>query len=353
MKDLEKLKRLMKQVANGEATANYSNKDLEKALRERFRELAKDYYTYKQNRYYIFELISSTLDEVMPNRVIDSIGQFSDVRSFAQGQRPVFKIKTGRQRGKRFITQVGLSGLYEVFRLDSREIEVPAKAYGGAAIVELEEWLDGRVDFTELTQIVIEEVADSIYYETIDAITSAVKKMPSTNRKIVNGFDHAEMTELINLARAYGTGVNLFCSPEFAGTIEPSAHYGPVAFSSEQEALEMREKGYLGMYKGAPVIALPQSFEDRENKVKVMNPGLGFVIPTGGDADERIAKVNLEGESIIDEYTNYDKSMEIQVYKKFGVSVLTTNYFGVYQNSDLYTDDDGWVEDASGVYVRG
>jgi len=350
----ERLKELMIRVAMQKPSDKYNIEQMEETLRTKFNELLPDgYNSFRRNKNIIFELIQTTIDEVAPNRVVDIIGQFAEVKNFPQGQRPIFKLKTGNQRSRRFITRVGNTGVYEVFRLDSRTIEVPGMAHGGAAIIELEEWLDGRVDFAAMTQSVIDEIVDSIYYETIDAITGAISQMPTANRFLVAGFDHNMMTEAINVARAYGTNANIFCSSEFAGTIEPSASFGPVSFSSEKEALEMRDVGYLGKYKGAPVVALPQSFEDRNNRVKVMNPGLALIIPSGGRADEKIVKVSLEGQTIANDYQNQDASMEVQVYKKFGVATITTNYYTAYQNSDLYVAEDGWTEDpGDGVYKR-
>ena len=345
-KELKDLKVLAKQVARKKPPANYTVQDVEKAFRAELRELAKDYNSYRRNKLTIFELIQDVVDEVLPNRVIDIMGRFAEVKQFAQGQKPIFKAQLGKHRYKKFITQVGLSGIYETGRLDSEYIEVPVRAYGGAAIIELERYLDGIESLDVLMDIIIQGLEDSVYKEVMDALLANVSNMPSPNVVSTPTFDAEEMVKLINIVRAYGGNANIFATPEFAATVTPSSGFHANILQtyagSPTEQDEMRNQGYIGVFRGARLIVLPQSFEYTDNLEKVINPGLAFVIPTGGSVDERIAKVAMEGNTIVDDYKNADRSMEIQVYKKFGVAILTSNYYGVYQNLEAYTDDDGW-----------
>jgi hypothetical protein len=88
------------------------------------------------------------LTEVLPQKVLQAYGQFADVRTFAQGTKPVYKVRiseASKKRAKQFVTRVGLAGRYEVFKLDGYSLEVPTAAYGGAARIEWEELLDGRL----------------------------------------------------------------------------------------------------------------------------------------------------------------------------------------------------------------
>lgn len=348
-RELKDLKALAKQVARKQPPANYTQQDVEKAFRAELRELAKDYNAYRRNKLTIFELIQDVVDEVLPNRVIDAIGRFGEVRQFAQGQKPIFRAQLGKHRYKKFITQVGLSGVYEVGRLDSEYIEVPVRAYGGAALIELERYLDGIENIDELMDIIVQGLEDSIYKEVMDALLANVANMPTPNVVSTPTFDAEEMVKLINICRAYGGNANIFCPPEFAATVTPSAGFHPDILQryagSTVEQDEMRTQGHIGVFRGGRVIVLPQSFEDVNNMEKVINPGLAYVIPSGGNADEKIAKVAMEGNAIVDDYKNADRSMEIQVYKKFGVAILTSNYYCMYQNLEAYTEDDGWSDE--------
>jgi hypothetical protein len=90
--------------------------------------------------------------------------------------------------------------------------------------------------------------------------------------------------------------------------------------------------GYLASYKGHNVIVLNQSYTDETNTEKVINPEYAWIIPTGADKPVKIA---FEGQTIVDEYVNKDRSREVQVYKKLGVGTLITNNICVYRNTKL------------------
>mgnify|MGYP003294005971 CR=1 FL=1 len=87
------------------------------------------------------------------------------------------------------------------------------------------------------------------------------------------------------------------------------------------------------MYKGNRIIVLPQSFTDETNATKVIDPSYAWIIPSGGN--DKPVKVAFEGQTIVDEFTNYDRSREIQVYKKLGVVAMMTSNICVYEDSSL------------------
>jgi hypothetical protein len=108
---------------------------------------------------------------------------------------------------------------------------------------------------------------------------------------------------------------------------------------SDKEIDEIRENGYIGKFAGAPVVVIPNSFEDENNDKLVFDPRFAYVIPAG---KEKIVKVALVGQTIIDEWKNTDRSMEIQGYKKIGVGIVSApNYWGIYYNSGI----DAWGHD--------
>ena len=86
------------------------------------------------------------------------------------GEKIVFKQRTGVSRGKRFVTVAGEFGTYRTFNVDSRDITMSPRVYAGAAILELGDFLCGRVDMSELMDIIIEGVSVSIYKEVQGAL---------------------------------------------------------------------------------------------------------------------------------------------------------------------------------------
>ena len=346
--DRNNLLQLMKTVAKADPASpiaysfdgkNLSYEALNETLRQELNELAGDYSSYRENKNVIFKLIEQTLDEVLPKKVVEQYNQFAEVKTFAQGDKPIFKRKlTSNNRAKQFITRVGLAGIYEVFKLGKNEesFEVRTSAIGGAAQIGFEEFLDGRVDFAEVTRIVMEGMDELIYKEIGAAFKASLGQLPPANRVAVNGFDEAAFDKLLQVASAYGTPT-IYCTYEFAVNMIPKEAWR----YTEAMKDELWRTGRLASYKGHKVIILEQGFEDETNSRKVIDPGYAWIIPTG--ADSKPVKVAFEGSTIVDEFSNPgDRSREIQVYKKVGVVAMLANNICAYVDTSLMGQMDTW-----------
>ena len=350
--DKQNLVCLMKQVAKASPSApvayswngkNLSYEDLNETLRAELNELASTYALYRENKNLIFELIEETLNEILPKRVIEQYDQFAEVKTFDQGDKPIFRRKLNRRsRAKQFVTRVGLAGIYEVFKLGPAEdecFEVRTSAIGGAAQIGFEEFLDGRVDFAELTNIIMEGMDELIYKEVAAALKASINQLPPANRVAVPGFDEAAMDKLITIASAYGTPT-IYCTYEFAVRMIPQEAWR----YTEAMKTELWNTGRLATYKGTKVIIIEQGFEDETNSRKVIDPGYAWVIPTG--ADGKPVKIAFEGGTIVDEFSNPgDRSREIQVYKKVGVVAMLANNICAYVDTSLLGQMDTWFHD--------
>lgn len=336
--DRKSLITLAKQVANANPSApvayswneeKFSYGDLQETLRNELREIAGTYQLYRENKNIVFALMEETIDDVLPKRVLEQYGQFAEIKTFAQGDRPVFtqRITTAaKRRAKQFVTKVGLAGIYEVFKLDGKSYEVPTSAFGGAAQIGFEEFLDGRVDFADVLEIIMEGLDEAIYLEIERALKGAVESLQSANKTTQTAFVETEMDRLVAIADAYGQST-IYCTYEFAATMVPSQ-----GWISDDMRNQKWNNGYLANYKGHRVIVLAQSYEDETNTTKVIDPSYAWIIPTGAD---KPVKVAFEGQTIVREIENDDMSREVQVYKKLGVGALITNNICVYRNTSL------------------
>ena len=316
----------------GEDKLSYSA--MNETLRKELQEIAGTYSLYRENKNQVFSLIEQTIDDVLPQKVMDQYAQFADIKTFAQGDKPIFTQKVtqaAKRRAKQFIGKVGLAGLYEVFKLDSKSYEVDTNAIGGAAAIGFEEFLDGRVNFADVLDIVMEGLDECIYMEIEKQLIGAVSNVQTANKVSVNTFDEKEMDRLIQIADSYGAKSDIYCTYEFAATMVPSE-----GWISNEMKNDKWNNGYLANYKNHRVIVLRQSFEDETNTVKVIDPSYAWIIPSGADKPVKIA---FEGQTIVDEYVNYDRSREVQVYKKVGVRAIFSNDICVYQNTSLKRTD--------------
>jgi hypothetical protein len=296
----------------------------------------------------------TTIDEVVPAKTVAELGMFAEIQTVGQGQRAVFKKKVGRGRAKKFVTQVGLSGLYETFRLDAEEITVNAHAIGGAVRIDFERMLDGAETIAEYMDIVNEAMVDAVYYEIQKALIANFNEGIAAGSKFsvngnngvigrnktfiqVNEFEPLSMQNLVNIVKSYGNGAVIFATPEFISTMEASVAVVPgttnyAGIYHPQDIDDIRNTGFITMFRGTPIAQLRQSYTDDTHENTWLNPQYAFVLPTGG---EKIIKVVFEGKTQVREWTNTDGSMEMHVYKKLGAAILSTHNWGIYRNHDI------------------
>ena len=343
----ENLLALAKTVAKADSSApvayswngqSLSYDALNETLRQEFNELAGTYALYRENKNLIFSIIEEVLDDVLPKKVVEQYNDFAEVQTFKQGDKPIFRRKlNGTKRAKQFITRVGLAGIYEVFKLSAgtESFEVPTSAIGGAAQIGLEEFLDGRVDFSEVLDTVMTGMDELVYKEVAHALKASINQLPANNTAVVNGFDEQAFDTLLTIVSAYGTPT-IYCTQEFAVKMIPQQAWR----YTEAMKDELWKTGRLAQYKQYKVVILEQGFEDETNSTKVIDPGYCWILPTG--ADSKPVKIAFEGNTIVDEVQNADRSREVQVYKKVGVVAMLANNICAYVDTSLVGQMKTW-----------
>lgn len=338
MATINEIKQLALYAAKHTAPANFDLENVDDALRAEMGKLAGSVNDFMRNRYDIYDIIIQTADEIVPNKVIDALGMFAEVQTVAQGDKAIFKKGIGKNRAKKFLTQVGLSGVYETFRLDTETFEVPVMAVGGAATIDFERFLDGAENMADLMDIITTGLTDAVFVQVQKALKAAVSATarPAANLVSKNTFVAEDMMKLINVVRAYGSGAVIFAPPEFVAAMGADAIV-PVGTSyqgvySPKDIDAIHDTGYINIFRGTPVVQIPQSFIDETNTKTWIDPQLAYVLPAG---KEKVVKVVLEGETQIHDFTNRDNSMEIHTYKKMGCAILTHYNWGIYQNTGI------------------
>jgi hypothetical protein len=334
--------------------SKFSNADIKNTLREEIHKIAHDYDSYRRNKYDLFEIMQEAYTEIVPRQIEDFMGSFAEIKTVPNGQKAQFVVNTGRRRAKQFITEVGLSGVYESFRLDKRTFEVGAKAIGGTAYIDFERYISGDEDITESTDILIEGYQEAIFGEVQKALLASVNdaERPTKNKHIGAGFDADAMAQLCAVAGSYGNGgVTIFATPEFVAAMGPDAIglpiYAPSATTagkgygyatpvySPRDIEDIANTGYIKTFRGNPIVQIPQSFTDETNETTVMNPAVAYIFPNG---QAKPVKIVFEGDMRLDDWQHRDRSFEIEVYGKVGVAILTTYNWCLYVNTELDYD---------------
>ena len=200
--------------------------------------------------------------------------------------------------------------------------------------------LDGTESLSEVMDILTEGLADAIYGEVHKALRGAINatSRPAANKYTGSSFDADEMVKLMSVVRAYGPGVTIFAPPEFvaamgADAIVPvptSGNYGGVYHPGDIDAIH--NTGYIKIFRGAPVVEIPQSFTDENNTTTQIDPQMAYILPTGG---EKVVKVVFEGATQINDFKNRDNSLEVYAYKKMGVAIMAHHNWAIYQNTGI------------------
>ena len=330
-------------AAKGTVPATFAKEgaqvDVNAAFVDGLNELAGSVNQFMKNRYDIYDIVIKIADEVMPKKVIDALGLFAEIQVVPQNQKALFKKKLGRNRAKKFLTQVGLSGVYETFRLDSATFELAAHAVGGGATIDFERMLDGAESIAEVMDVITEGLVDAVFLEVQKALRAAYNatNRPTANKYSTSSFDAAEFLKLINVVRSYGEGVVIFAPPEFVGAMGPDALVPAIAGAAQgvyhpQDLDAIHNTGFINLFRGTPIVQIPQSFIDETNTKTWIDPQMAYILPTGG---EKVVKVVLEGATQINDFKNRDNSMEVYAYKKMGCGILTHHNWAIYQNTGI------------------
>ena len=332
MATIKELKELALHAARGTAPAEYTASNVDEALRGELAQMCSSINNFMRNRYDIYDIIIETADEIVPNKVIDVMGSFAEIKSVPQGQKAIFKRGLiGRNRAKKFLTQVGLSGIYETFRLDNETFELGGHAIGGAAAIDFERFLDGAENMADLMDIVTEGLTDAVFGEVQRLLVEAAGKMISgSNKAATAAFEADKMVKLVNTVKAYGGSAVIFAAPEFIAAMGADAIAPNTYHDDDIDAIH--KTGKIKIFRGTPVVEIPQSYTDETNKETVIDPKYAYVLPSG---KEKVVKVVFEGNTQVRDLTNADGSMEIHTYKKMGAAILTYHNWGIYENTSL------------------
>ena len=340
---IKELRDLANHAAHRTAPAEFSVASVDAAVADGFKELCGSFNNFMRNRYDIYEIIIENADSVVPGKVMDAMGQFAEVIQMKNGEKKLFKRGgLGRNRAKKFLTQVGLNGLYETFRLDQETFTIGMKSIGGAVSIDFERLRDGAETLSEFMDVLAEAQEDAIYAEVQNALMAAAKDgspMPGAN-KYAGSYSAAELLKLVNVVKTYGGAATIFASPEFVAEMGPDAIVpavtGAQAVYHPDDIDAIHFGGRIKLFRGTPVVEFRQSFLDEKNEQVMINPQFAYILPSG---KEKIVKILMEGDTTMYDVVNPDQSIEVHTYKKIGVGILAFNNWGIYKNTAINTDN--------------
>lgn len=336
----KEFKELARNAALRKAPQNFTIEDVNEAFRGELSKYCTSVAAFLKNRYDLYEIVVENVDSVVPQRISKDLELIAEVKHVKQGQKAVFKLgnRLSKMRAKKFLTQVGLSGVYETFRLDGNAFELPMTAIGMGATIDFERLLDGNETLADVIEVFTESYEDAVLLEVQKALRAAINntEMPTPNKVSINKFDSEKMAKLCGVVKKYSDGAVIFAPTEFimamgADAIVPAtANVRGIYAPEDIEAIH--NTGIINLFRGVPVVELKNAFVDTTNTTTYLDPQMAYVLPAG---KERVVVVGFEGDTQMYDAVNRDNSMEIMTYKKLGVGIKTFVSFGVYQNTGI------------------
>lgn len=348
---IAELRQLARHAANRTAPDTYSVSSVDSAVAEGFKNLTGTVNDFMRNRYDIYDIIIENADTIVPGKVMDAMSGFAEVIQLGNGEKKVFKRGgLGRARAKKFLTQVGLNGLYETFRLDQDTFTIGVKAIGGAVSIDFQRLMDGAETISDFMDVLTEAQVDGIYGEVQKALMSAVENtsMPTAN-KFAGSYAADQLQALVNTVKVYGGGATIFASPEFIAAMGPDAIVPAIGGAAQavyhpDDIDAIHNLGRIRIFRGCPIVELRQSFLDENNEQVMIHPQFAYVLPAG---KEKVVKIAMEGGTQMYDVINPDQSIEIHTYRMIGVGILAFNNWGIYKNTGI--DATNWYDSSLGL----
>lgn len=298
-----------------------------------------------------FALIEEAVDEILPKKLENVLGAFAEVRTFPRDAEVVFNIeKVGKNRAKLTIAKGARGGIYRAARLDSKYFSLPVEVKTVSVYVTLEEIILGTASLADLYNNVLEGFEEEVYKEVFNALVSG--SAVAGYDKIVDGatagagnhnYDanrnvlttKATLGEAIDMVMPY---VKQYGVPTIFGSYSVLSNlYNPLAntayataYPNVEDSSDMRNYGFVQVYKGVRVVELPNYLVDNTNDTWFYDTEYVFILPS----DVKPVKVGMKGELYLKRNDQATGSEKWEAHKIMGVGLAMANSFAVIKVTD-------------------
>lgn len=283
-----------------------------------------------------FALIEEAVDEILPKKLEQVLGEFAEVRQFARDAEVAFNIeKIGKNRAKLTIAKGARGGIYRAAKLDKKWFSPSTSVETVAVYVTLEEIILGTMSLSELYSNILEGFEEKIYKEVFNALAAGQSAAGTGYNAITTNTTKATLGKSIDsvmpVVKAYGV-------PTIFGSYAALSNiYNPLAASSGypnvEDSADIRKYGFVQVYKGVRCVELPNYLVDNGNSDWFYDDDKVFVVPSG----MKPVKVALKGDLTLIRNTQAVGSEKWEAHKIVGVGVAMANNYAVLTVTDLHT----------------
>lgn len=288
----------------------------------------------RENESRIFALIEEAVDEVLPKKLENVLGEFAEVKTFARDAEVVFNIeKIGKNRAKLTISKGARGGIYRAAKLDSKYFSLATTVQTCAVYVTLEELILGTMSLSELYNNILEGFQEIIYRETFNALASGTA-VAGYDRIEKNGSATTTKSALAAAIDNVMPYVKQYGIPTIFGSYAALANIANSTVTdhvNDQDSMDIRNYGFVRLYKGTRVVELPNYLVDNSNDEWFYDNTYVFVIPSG----VKPVKIALKGDLTIVRNVQATGSEKWEAHKLVGVGLAMANNFAVIKVSDI------------------
>ena len=280
----------------------------------------------------IFAMIEEVVEEQLPKAITDVAGAFVETKNYARDAEPVFEIKNiGKRRARLGIIEGARGGIYKARRLDSKSFQVNVKTWTVKVFVTLEDILLGNYSLAELMANIRDGFVEKIYIEAIKALRTAKTVAPKANHTEADGFNADAMDKLVAIANEYGDAIIMGFKPAIS-KINNGVDWKDITPNvSTRDLDDVRNNGFVGTYKGTPVVEIPNYLMDETNSKWAFRVNEIFILP----AASKPVKVAMKGDLTIVEDPHPSGSVEQNAHRMTGVGLVMANNVCVYTMNGL------------------
>lgn len=331
----KELKQVLIAALNGvSASANFSAEETDRAaINAMLKEIGIDENSsareIRAKEDLAFALIEEALDEILPKKLENVLGEFAEVRTFPRDAEVVFNIeKIGKNRAKLTISKGARGGIYRAAKLDSKYFSLDTQVYTVAVYVTLEEIILGTMSLAELYSNILEGFEEIVYKEVFNALAQGVSATGYAGYDAITASEDslgAAIDKVMPVVKQYGV-------PTIFGSYQAVAglnNEGTTTHPELMDSADKRNHGYIQLYKGAKVVELPNYLVDNKNDTWVYDETTVFVLPSGA----KPVKVALKGDLTLIKNTQAVGSEKWEAHKLMGVGVAMANNYAVIKLS--------------------
>ena len=287
----------------------------------------------RANKNYIMALIEEVIDEVLPEKLEARVGDFAEIKQFDRDAEVVFTIKNkGKRRAYLTIKKGARGGMYQAARLDDIQMSIDTWVETVAVFVTLEEILLGKYSLQDLMNNILDGFEEKLYVEVIEALQTSASYSPAVNADSGSGIVEADFDALVRIVAAYGNPMIMGFKQAISKLSNITGWTSASPNISTQDLEDYRNRGFVALYKGTPVVELQNYITDESTNADwLLDESYIFIIPAG----QKPVKVALKGDMHIQTVEHTTGSVEENAHKMLGVSLLLTNNIAIYEDTSI------------------